>query len=858
MNRNQNLTLETAIGEPQSLEEAEAILKQMARAVSSAASPFEAVEPALEQSHAGPILHPADFVKTDVSGKRYAWDETTFRTLVEMAPDALVIANQEGAILLVNAQTERMFGYTREELLGQRVELLVPDRFRARHVDHRHRYFAEPTVRPMGGRGVELSGLRKDGREFPVEINLSPLPTAEGLLVTSTVRDITDLRRLQARYRTLVEGIPAVTFMAALDEGNNEFYVSPQIEQLLGFSQKEWLGDPFLWYRQLHPDDRQRWGAEFARTCASGVNFSSEYRFLSRDNREVWVRGEARVVRDEHGQPLFLQGIAFDITDSKHAEQALRRSAEELERKVGQRTAALQEATLRAELANRARASFLATMSHEIRTPLNAIIGFADLLRLKAHGSEAEQMEWLEIIQGGGKHLLSLINDILDLSKVDAGKLAVESVACSPIKIINEVCTILNSKASEKGLLLTAQFDGPMPATIVSDPTRLRQVLMNVVGNAIKFTPSGQVRMIARLDRLANGDGKLVVQIADTGIGIAPDKLDSIFDPFTQADSSITRQFGGTGLGLAISRRIAEILGGGISVESELGRGTTFTCEIATGPLDGVAWVDAVDAPIKSRESPPPKAPLPVLDHHVLVVDDGDTNRKLVRLVLERVGAKVSQAENGQQAVERAVSEHFDVILMDMQMPIMDGYTATAELRKRGISTPVIALTANAMKGDQERCEQAGCTGYLSKPIDQDLLLSAVAAAVLGHADSSPRAETLSPSAPLSTSVPDPMLQQKILSTLPLDDADFREIVADFIQRLGEQLLDMRAARAANDLTELIRLAHWLKGTAGTVGFADFTVPAGRLERAGKEGRANEIDTAFEELERLAARVAIE
>ncbi len=228
---------------------------------------------------------------------------------------------------------------------------------------------------------------------------------------------------MEARYRTLVEGIPAVTFMAALDEGDNEFYVSPQIEVMLGFTQEEWLGDPFLWYRQLHPDDRQRWGAEFARTCASGVNFSSEYRFISRDDREVWVHGEARVVRDEQGRPLFLQGIAFDITESKRAEQALLQSAEELERKVRERTAALEEATLRAELANRARASFLANMSHEIRTPLNAIIGFADLLRRGADSDEAERMEWLDTIHSSGKHLLALINDILDLSKVDAGKL---------------------------------------------------------------------------------------------------------------------------------------------------------------------------------------------------------------------------------------------------------------------------------------------------------------------------------------------------------------------------------------------------------------------------------------------------
>ncbi|HUE16092.1 MAG TPA: response regulator, partial [Planctomycetaceae bacterium] len=635
---------------------------------------------------------------------------------------------------------------------------------------------------------------------------------------------------------------------------DNEFYVSPQIEVMLGFTQEEWLGDPFLWYRQLHPDDRQRWGVEFARTCASGVSFRSEYRFISRDGREVWVHGEARVVRDEQGRPLFLQGIAFDITESKRAEQALLQSAEELERKVRERTAELEEATLRAELASRARASFLANMSHEIRTPLNAVIGFADLLRRGADSDQAERIEWLDTIHSSGKHLLALINDILDLSKVDAGKLTVETVACSPGEIINEVCSILRSKAEEKGLRLEAAFDGPMPRTIQSDPTRFRQVLMNVAGNAIKFTPTGHVRLRAWLSRPVAQPPKLVVEISDTGIGIPADKLESIFDPFTQADSSITRQYGGTGLGLAISRRLAEQLGGDITVESELGRGTVFTCQFAVGSLDDVPFVERPDRAVKPDPPPISKAAPSLRNYRVLVVDDGDTNRKLVRLLLGRAGAQVEQAENGQQAVERALAESFDLVLMDMQMPVMDGYAATRKLRSRGLTVPIIAMTANAMKGDDAKCLEAGCSGYLPKPIDQDLLVATVARAIVG--DTQPaRVAASSPAAAVSVvSTP----KNTVVSTLPTDDPEFLEIIQQFVERLREQLGAMRNAVTAGNFRELAGLAHWLKGTSGTVGFPAFVEPAQRLERLAREARTEGLLETIVELEKMADQIVVE
>jgi PAS domain S-box-containing protein len=254
------------------------------------------------------------------------WSEDTLRILLESLPDAVVVVGRQGAIVLVNEQAEKMFGYKRDELLRQPIEILLPERYRQAHIGMRDSYFVHPKSRPMGAQ-QKLFGRRKDGVEFPVEISLSPLRTEQGIFATSVIRDISQRRREEAKFRTLVENIPAVTFFAPLDESAPELYVSPQIVKLLGFTQKEWLEDPVLWHRQLHPEDRLRWNRQFAPTCASGKTFEEIYRFIAKDGRVVWVHGSASVVRDEDGTPSFLQGVAFDITTIKEAEAELREQA---------------------------------------------------------------------------------------------------------------------------------------------------------------------------------------------------------------------------------------------------------------------------------------------------------------------------------------------------------------------------------------------------------------------------------------------------------------------------------------------------------------------------------------------------
>lgn len=699
---------------------------------------------------------------------------------------------------------------------------------------------AEALLRELG-KGVVEVGRTHDEDAETVRRPSIPVVTAPNVDLPAD-----QLRQAEARYRTLVEQIPAITFMASLQGGVSEIYVSPHIERMLGFSQSEWLGDPFLWYRQLHPDDRARWGEEFARTCATGVNFRSEYRFISRDGRVIWVHGEATVVRDEFGNPLFLQGIAFNITENKEAEAALRRSSEELEHLVRERTTELVQANLRANAASQARGSFLANVSHEIRTPLNAILGYADLLRRKIYKSEKEQDAWLQTIHDSGRHLLRLINDVLDLSKIDAGKLEIERIRFSPLAVVRDTCALLRPRAAAKGLSLEIRRGGSIPATIENDPTRLKQLLTNLIGNSIKFTAKGGIDVDIRHE--ATGRPRLVVAIIDSGIGIPEDRLGMIFEPFTQADASTSRKFGGTGLGLAICKNLSEAMGGGIAISSRMGEGTTITFEIDAGPLDAVALledfddVEEIDLPLLQDDE---EKKLP---YRILVVDDGDSNRELVRLMLEFRGSDIECAENGRQAVDMATSKQYDLVLMDIQMPDMDGIEATIELRRRGVVVPIVALTANAMKGDDAVCLQNGFTGYVTKPIEEEALVAAILQA-LGQTP----AELAAPSpAPLVRSPG----EGPIRSSLPADPV-FHRAIKMFVDRLQERLREMEAALANSNLQKIAEHAHWLLGAGGTAGFGAFSGPASKLEQAAKSGSTTDVALHLDEVRRLSSRIEL-
>jgi PAS domain S-box-containing protein len=586
--------------------------------------------------------------------------EEHFRLAIEAAPVALLMVDEAGTIVLLNARAEHLLGYARNELLGHPLEVIVPQRLRAAHAGHRAA-FATAAVRRMGA-GREVIGLRKDGSEIPIEVDLSPVATSDGTFVLSTIADVSERRELERRTAELVQA----------------------------------------------------------------------------------------------------------------------------------RNAALEAA--------RAKADFLANMSHEIRTPMCAIQGYAELLSDK-RASRAERDEYIAIIRRNGEHLLHIINDILDLSKIEAGKLIVERVECSPARLVSEVESLMRHRAAGKGLAFDLVYRGPIPTCVQVDPTRVRQILMNLVGNAIKFTETGRVELaVEMIGADEPGPRRLRFSVTDTGIGIAPEAEQRLFEPFAQEDTSTTRRFGGTGLGLAISKRLAEALGGQLTVRSAPGRGSTFSVVLDCGSPEDLT----LECPRATPEPAPSRAGrFPRLRGRILLAEDAPDSRRLIVFFLRQAGAEVVTAETGRVAcalVLRA-TQPFDLILMDMQMPELDGYDATAELRRTSYTGPIIALTAHAMEGDREKCLAAGCSDFVTKPVDRRELLVLLRRYLESGRRSAWRAGRCR------------------RSSVPADDVELGGLLASFVAHLPTRAATLETSLAHGDAEAVAAETHRLKGTAASYGF---------------------------------------
>jgi PAS domain S-box-containing protein len=453
-----------------------------------------------------------------------------------------------------------------------------------------------------------------------------------------------------------------------------------------------------------------------------------ELRMLRADATSFWAQIETTIAQNADGAAV-CRVVVSDISDRKQAEEALWKANERLEQRVRERTAELEatnkfleRANCLAESANRAKSEFLANMSHEIRTPMTAILGFCDLLAFP-NVSQSEQREFVEEIQRNGKALLKLIGDILDLSKIEAEKLTLEKTEYHLRQIIDDVMPVVWIQAEQKKLAVNVDYRFPLPETIHTDPVRLCQILLNLTSNAVKFTAQGSLCLTIRCLREADGLAKMQFVVSDTGIGIPADRIGGLFQPFMQVDGSASRRYGGTGLGLAISKRLAKALGGEIEVASELGKGSAFTLTIDPGSLDGVRMLQSPQAIVAAGVEPLPNGPEPLLRGRLLLVEDDPSIQRIVRQLLKKMGLEVTVAGNGQLACDlaeksKAEGMPYDLILMDIQMPKMNGYETTQWFHQHGWQVPIVALTAHTMVGDREKCLAAGCDDYIAKPID--------------------------------------------------------------------------------------------------------------------------------------------
>jgi len=625
------------------------------------------------------------------------------------------VGKNDFAVILLDVQMPKMDGFETAQIIGSNPQYAkIPiifvtainkdDRYvyrgyEAGAVDYIFKPFDPMVLRSKVAVFADLH-LQKRMVRFQAE-ELSHKEVLEHRAYVQSV-ELDNLRR----YRNLADAIPHIVWRASSD-GTLEYY-----NQLwcvyTGMNLEESMG--IGWQRAFHPMDLKMLLRRWMKAIQAGESFEMECRIRRYDGIYRWHWIQAVAEKSSNSETIAWLGTCTDIQDRKNSEKKLI------------------EAQKAAEEASHAKTQFLANMSHEIRTPLSAIMGFTELM-LDPGLSEVERNADLLVVQRNGQQLLKIIDEILDISKVESGRLEIEKVETDLMDLLTNVFSLLRVSAENKGIALNLKIITQIPDRVWTDSTRLRQILINVIGNAIKFTHQGFVEVQASYGLLADGSSRLRLQVQDTGIGLDSDTTQKLFTPFLQADSSTTRMYGGTGLGLALSRQLARAMGGDVWLEkTELEKGSSFMIELMVEPTDDAEWVRSEDAPqpVLSIPSLVPAPRKELQGAKILLVEDAEDNQALISHFLSGAGAEIDTANNGREGVEMALKNDYSVVLMDIQMPLVDGYEATTQLRNAGYDRPIIALTAHALREERERALRTGCNGHLTKPIDRVKLIESL------------------------------------------------------------------------------------------------------------------------------------
>ncbi|MEZ5504955.1 MAG: MHYT domain-containing protein [Gammaproteobacteria bacterium] len=750
--------------------------------------------------------------------------ESRLQAILDTAVDGIITIDTRGVIVSANHAAERIFGWSIAEMTGRNVKTLMPEPFRGEHDQYLENYQRSGIARIIG-KGRDVQAVDRHGRIFPIRLAIGHgrLPGED--LYVGFVTDISAriamehaLKDNEARLRSLISNIPGAAYRCLLQAEFPMLFISDAIESITGYPAEDFLlPQPRRFFASLiHPDDHH----VVENLDNFKREFHVEYRIRHRDGSVHWVIDTGTFIEGDDGNSAWLDGFIMDITQRKVMEQDLVRAKD------------------KAEQAAAARSAFLANMSHEIRTPMNAILGFTDVLSGTA--LSPEQARHLSIISSAARSLLHLLNDILDSAKLEKGRLELEQRAFLLPDLLDSVLSTLGMQARRKGLALNLHIDPALNHPLLGAPDRIRQVLTNLVGNAIKFTEQGKVDIQVQAD----GPGRVLFSICDTGIGIAPERLEAIFDPFTQADASMSRRFGGTGLGTTISKQLVELMGGWIRARSEPGQGSCFEFSLPLQPADPHDEPDTT-----SRIELPPL--------RILIADDVPQNLDLLTLLLERDGHQLIRAGDGQQALQQIQQHRVDVVLMDMQMPNMDGLEATQQIhqwqQRRGQPlTPIIALTASVLEEDRLAAKEAGMQGFASKPVQIDILGREIAR-VLGF------------NVATTPALPPRAASQQMLDWEQGlkrwgDAALYARELTSFAIQYGRLALDLDSLVQQQDFDHLAAQAHAAKGVAANLAINGLVKPLGELEQAAKRHQpqhcVNAINSLAQRLPHFGAELA--